>query len=425
MDWFNGAGLGLFIHWDHASQQGLEVSWPMVGRHIIPDEEGDEAFVSVDQYQSSAATFNPTRWDPYALARLARASGFRYAVLTSRHHAGYSMFASKYSDFSSVTSPYGKDIVAGYVDAFRREGLRVGLYYSLSDWHHPDYPSFEDKDRPYEFGAHKRSSPESWQRYREYLKGQLTELLTNYGPMDLVWFDGEWERTADEWGAGELRELVRSLQPDAIVNDRLKGQGDYVTPEQGLPPTTPSGPWEMCMTMSAGWGWQPSDVRYKSARRLAQYLAEVTARGGNLLLNVGPKGDGALPAIAVERLKELGAWVASHGESVIGVEPADPGVQFYGPVTQRGARLYLHLVMRPSEQLVVRGIPVRRLREVTLLGPETPLRYETNLEVHHALDAGKDATGEALIEVPGPTGALHDVVALDFDLDEAGGGVSG
>ena len=418
--WFEGAGLGLFVHWDHASQQGLEISWPLVGRSIVPGVPDPEIGETIASYQSSAATFNPTRWDPAALARLARACGARYVVLTSRHHAGYSMFHTEHSDFSIQHSPYEKDIVREFVDAIRSEGLRVGLYYSLPDWHHSDYPAFEESDKPYRDLECRRPSPEAWQRYIGYLKGQLTELLTNYGPIDLLWFDGEWERTAEEWHASELRELIKTLQPDTIVNDRLPGQGDYVTPEQSLPTVPPDGPWEMCLTMNSGWGWLPADDNYKPARRLAQYLAEVAGRGGNLLLNVSPKGDGTLPGIQVARLKELGGWLATHGESVLGVDRANSRVQFYGPVTRRGSRLYLHLVMRPTGQLVVRGVPVHQIRGVTLLGKEVPLPFETNLEVHDEQHVGDAALGEVLIDAGEATGALHDVVAIDFEPAEPG-----
>ncbi len=413
--WFAGAGLGLFVHWDHASQQGIEISWPLVGKSILPGSAPVEDEVSIAQYQSSATTFDPVRWDPAGLARLARSCGARYVVLTTRHHAGFSMFHSKFSTFSIERSPYRRDIVREFVEAVRAEGLRVGLYYSLPDWAHPNYPPFEEADKPYPRGAYRRPPGQDWALYLEYLRGQLTELLTNYGPIDLVWFDGDWERTAEEWDAPGIRALVRSLQPDAIVNDRLPGQGDYVTPEQALPTEPPAGPWEMCLTMNKGWAWRPADGDYKPARRIARYFAEAAAQGGNLLLNVSPKGDGSLPEVQVARLKELGAWTASHGESVIGVEPPGPGIQFYGPVTRRGSRLYLHLVMRPTDRLALRGVPVWLVRRVWLLGREVDLEYERNVDVQSGPDSPEDALGELLIDAGEPTGALHDVVAIDFD----------
>ena len=413
--WFEGAGLGLFVHWDHASQQGIELSWPLVGKSILPGVPQVEDEVSIAQYQSSAGTFDPVRWDPAGLARLARLCGARYVVLTARHHAGFSMFHTKFSTFSIENSPYRRDIVREFVEAVRAEGLRVGLYYSLSDWAHPNYPRFEETDKPYPRGDYRRPSAKEWELYLGYVKGQITELLTNYGTIDLVWFDGDWERTAEEWDAPGIRALIRSLQTDAIVNDRLPGQGDYVTQEQALPSKRPGGPWEMCLTMNKGWGWRPSDRDYKPACRIARYLAEVAAQGGNLLLNLSPKGDGSLPEVQVARLKELGAWIASHGESVIGGEPAVPPVHFYGPVTRRGSRLYLHLVMRPTDLLTLRGVPIWRIRRVTLLGREVELAYEHNMDVQDGTEAAQDVLGEVLVDAGEPTGALHDVIAIDFD----------
>ena len=231
--WFAGAGLGLFVHWDHASQQGLEISWPLVGGNFaLPQGQS----VTVEQYHSSAATFDPTAWDAAALARLAREAGATYAVLTTKHHSGYAMFHTKLSELSVEHSPFGRDIVREFVDAVRAEGLRVGFYFSLPDWSAPDYPAFTEADKPYRFGySPPVPSPERWDRYLEYLFGQITELLTQYGRIDVLWFDGGWERAAPQWRGRELIDLIHSLQPDILVNDRLPGFGDYETPEQFVP----------------------------------------------------------------------------------------------------------------------------------------------------------------------------------------------
>ena len=425
-DWFTGAGLGVFVHWDHASQQGIEISWPIVGESIIPGRDRPEDEVTVEQYHSSAATFDPTRWNPAAVARLIRASGARYVVFTARHHSGYAMYHTRFSDFSVEHSPYGRDITREFVDAARAEGLRIGVYYSLPDWHHVDYPAFTDADRPYpaehqpQFDPqdatkrHRRPSPEAWARYVTYLRDQLTELLTDYGRVDLLWFDGEWERTADEWHTRELRQLIKSLQPDVIINDRLTDAGDYATPEQGLPSTPPAGPWELCLTMSDAWAYRPSDTAYKSSRTLVEMLIETTSRGGNLLVNVGPRGDGSIPEPETVRLKEIGSWLAGHGESVIGVEP-DPAIEFSGPVTRRAETIYLHLVARPVEAFTVRGVPVGRVRGVRLLGAETSLAFTADRNVHEFVADERARIGELRIEAPEPTGALVDVVAVELE----------
>jgi len=399
------------VHWDHASHQGIEIGWPLVGKSIVTGRPEPEDVVTAAQYQSSAESFNPTSWDPRAVARLARESGARYVVFTVRHHAGYSMYHTKHSDFSIASSPYRGDIAREFFDALREEGLRVGIYYSLLDWHHPDYPAFTDADRPYPGPNYRRPTPEQWERYLDYLRGQLTELLTEYGPIDLLWFDGEWERTEQEWHAAELRELIRSQQPDTVVNDRLPGQGDYRTPEQGMPRRPPPSRWELCLTMSESWGYRASDTEYKSPRTLVGYLCEVAGRGGNLLLNIGPRGDGSLVPTEVATLGEIGGWLASHGESVLGVRPAPPRVDFYGPVTERDGVLYLHLLMRPVEHLVVRNVPTDLMTGVRLLGSGQALSYQVNEEVHQT---DTEQLGELIIAAPEPTGALIDVVAIDL-----------
>ncbi|WP_116947412.1 alpha-L-fucosidase [Jiangella endophytica] len=431
-EWFTGAGLGIFVHWDHASQQGIEISWPLVGRSIIPGVDEPEDPVTVDEYQSSAPTFDPRRWNATELARLAKNAGATYVVFTTRHHAGYSMFHTKHSDFGVEHGPFGRDIVREYADAVRAEGLRVGFYYSLSDWHHPDYPAFTDADRPYPAehwpaagrpenagkpvasDRHRRSTPEQWARYLDHLRGQLTELLTNYGTVDLLWFDGEWERSPEEWDAAGLRRLIKSLQPDVVINERLPGQGDYRTPEQAFPLTAPDGPWELCLTIGQMWGYRPTDTKNKSAHSLAVSLVEVVSRGGNLLLNVGPRGDGSLVEEQAERLDAIGGWLAGHAEAVVGTVPTT-GVDFYGPTTARDGVVYLHLVNRPVEEIVVRGLPVRRVANVRLVGSGAALPYEVAFEVHEVSgDDTAEPLGEIRIPAPDPTGALIDVVAVEF-----------
>lgn len=430
-EWFIGAGFGLFVHWDHASQQGIEISWPLVGRSIIPGSDGVEDSVTVEEYQSTAATFDPVEWDAVALARLAKRAGARYVVFTARHHAGYAMFHTEHSDFGIEHSPFGRDITREFVEAIREEGIRVGIYYSLPDWNHPDYPAFTMEDRPYALehwpaagdpanagtpvadDRHRRATPEQWQRYQQYLRGQLTEILTNYGTIDLLWFDGEWERSEAEWDSAGLRSLIKSLQPDVVINDRLLGQGDYKTPEQGFPVTAPEGPWELCMTIGQMWAWRPGDTKSKSTTSLITTLIEVASRGGNLLLNIGPKGDGSLNESQVRTLEEIGAWMDVHAESVVGVSPT-VGVDYYGPSTARPGTLYLHLVARPIEQVVVRGIPVGRVTGVRLLATGGQLPYEVNLEVHEQPAPGVDPLGELRIPAPRPSGAPIDVIAIDF-----------
>lgn len=414
--WFDEARLGMFVHWDHASQQGLELSWPLVGGvFALPYGQS----VSVEQYHSSAATFDPNGWDPEALARLARQSGMGYVVLTTKHHSGYAMWHTGCSEFSVEHSPYGRDIVAGFVEAVRAEGLRVGLYFSLSDWHHPDYPAFTEADKPYVVGkSPPRPSPEAWGRYLEYMTAQITELLTGYGRIDLLWFDGGWERP--DWGADRLEATIRRLQPEILINDRLPGVGDFATPEQFVPDVAPPGRWETCLTMNHSWGWNPADTDYKSARSLVHTLCEVAGKGGNLLVNVSPRGDGTLPEPQVERLEALGRWMAKNGESIRGSGPGLEPAQFYGPSTARQGRLYLHLLMRPYDTVDVRNMPVRRVAEIRELASGRRLDFSVRTGVIEGLMP--DPRGTITVEVPSELlGEDSTVVAVM--LKEAAGAV--
>ena len=402
--WFDTARFGMFVHWGHVSQQGLELSWPMAGGvKVLPYS----APVPVADYQASAATFAPGPEAPKAWARVARETGMQYAVFTTRHHDGYSMWPSAVSDFHA-----SDDLVGAYVDAFRAEGLRVGLYYSLSDWHHPDYPPLTDEDRPYPFQP-RRSEPEAWDRFVEYLFAQVRELLTGYGPIDVLWFDGGWERSAKEWRSRELRELVRELQPDCLVNDRLPGAGDFDTPEQFVPATPPERTWETCLTMNSSWAWCPADTGYKSSRHLVHTLAEVASRGGNLLLNVSPQGDGSLPDVQLERLADVGRWMATNGQSILGTTPGLEPWQHYGPSTAGAAGTYVHLLARPYDTVTVRGLPIRRVRSVRELASGRELSFETRCTVMDEL-LNPDPVGEVIVDVPAElVGDLATVLALD------------
>lgn len=409
-DWFDRARFGMFVHWDHASQQGLELSWPLVGGiSVLPRCQS----VGVEQYHSSAATFDPQAWDPAALARLAREAGMGYVVLTAKHHSGYAMWHTRCSDFSVEHSPYGRDIVAGFVDAVRAEGLRVGLYFSLSDWHHPDYPAFTEADKPYRLG----SSPphpdaETWDQYLDFMIDQLTELLTNYGQIDLLWFDGGWERP--DWDAQRVESTIRRLQPAIIVNDRLPGVGDFATPEQFVPETAPTGRWETCLTMNESWGWNPEDTQYKSDRRLVHTLCEVTSKSGNLLLNVSPRGDGSLPEEQIRRIESLTHWWRAYGESIAGTSAGLRAAQFYGPSTTAGDTVYLHLLMRPYDTVDVREVPVRRVRSVREVRSGEALLFSTRTGIIESLTP--DPVGTITIEIPDRLlDNLATVVAIDFD----------
>lgn len=410
--WFDRARFGMFVHWGHPSQHGWELSWPLVGGTAALPRCQD---VPAEAYHASASTFAPRRGSPRDWLARAKRCGMQYAVLTTKHHDGFALWDTRASTFSVARGPYGGDLVREFVDAVRAEGLRVGFYYSLSDWHHPDYPPFTDGDRPYRYGLAPRPTPAQWDRYVGFLFAQIEELLTGYGPIDVLWFDGGWERSADAWRSLELERLIRRLQPDVLVNDRLPGVGDFDTPEQFVPPEPPPRRWETCLTMNASWGWNPSDPDYKSARDLVHTLSEVAGRGGNLLLNVSPTGDGSLPPEQVERLDAIAGWMERHAESVVDTAPGLAPWQFYGPSTRRGDRVYLHLPWRPYETITVRGLPIRRVRRVEALGVRAALEWSSRCPVVDQL-FNPDPTGEIVVRVPEAVlDPLSTVVAVDVE----------
>jgi alpha-L-fucosidase len=392
--WFDDARFGMFVHWTHIANRGLELSWPLVGGvDVLPYAKE----VSVEDYYSQALSFCPEPGTPREWMRLAKRAGMGYAVLTTKHHDGFALWPSKHSDFTIAQSAYRGDIVGEYVEAARAEGLRVGMYYSLSDWHHPDYPPFGEDDKPYLRFLGKRS--ETWERYQEALFGQIRELLTDYGKVDLLWFDGQWERTVEEWRAPELAEMIRELQPDILINDRLPGQGDYTTPEQGVPAEVPEGRWETCLTMNGSWGYVPDDNGYKSATEIVHTLCEVAGKGGNLLLNVSPRADGSLPPPQAERLELVGRWMDGHAEAVRGTGPGLEPWQFYGPSSRKDGRVFVHCTWRPYEQVVIRGVRIRRVEGVRELASGRELEFTTRATAEQEL-MNSDPVGEVVVRIP-------------------------
>jgi alpha-L-fucosidase len=415
-DWFDPARFGLFVHWGPWARAGWEASWPLVGGVATLPLCQD---IPAATYHANAAGWQPDPAAPEAWAAAAAAAGMRYAVLTTRHHDGYALWPSRHGNHGVASTAPGVDIVGAFVAACRRHGLKVGLYYSLPDWHHPDYPAFTDAMRPYVFGGYPAATADGWARYQAYLKGQVAELLGNYGRIDMIWFDGAWERPADMWDTAGLESLIRSLQPDILINDRLPGHGDFATPEQFVPAEPPAEPWETCLTMNRSWGFHADDADYKSPAALVHTLCEVAGRGGNLLLNIGPDGNGRIPPPQAERMAEFSRWMGRHGDAIIGTTAGLKPWQFPGPTTLKGQTLYCHLLMQPVAPVSVRGVPVRHLRRVSVLGHAAALPFETRIPVIDEL-MHVDGPGEVLIAVPD---ALRDPVAtvlvLEFDCDPA------
>ena len=406
--WFREAALGIFIHFGHASRRGWELSWQMTGG--VDGQHPAREPVGCDEYFENAFLFNPERFDAAEWADSIAATGATYAVFTTKHHDGFAMYDTQHSDYSITrATPFGRDITRELVEALRARGIRIGLYFSFPDWYHEDYPRMTDATvtKPYKIGSYTRTSSEQWERFRSHMIAQITELLTGYGEISVLWFDGEFEHTAEEWDFAAVRKLVRSLQPNCLVNDRCVGHGDFSTPEQQVPDAAPEGPWEVCLTMNESWGWTVDDHRWKSTPTIiGRFVSTITA-GGNLLLNVGPQGDGTFPQQARDRLAELGRWVEQNREAVYGVGPA-PGamnspVPLGAKTSETGTTIFAYCTLRPWDRLVIGGIPVNRISSVRVLGTGEQLNYEAVPRLPDVHAGLADPQGELEIDLPGAT----------------------
>jgi alpha-L-fucosidase len=329
IQWWREAKFGMFIHWGLYSILGRE-AWAM----------GDED-IPLEEYEPLAKKFKPPAGAPRAWARLARQSGMRYMVFTTKHHEGFCLFASKLTDYCAPKQGPGRDLVREYVEAARSENLRVGFYYSLMDWHHPDW-------------RNAKTDPEARRRFVDYTHGQIRELLSNYGKIDILWYDMPVPLNAAEWRSEEMNEMVLRLQPDILVNNRNWLPGDFLTPEQST--QSAKSDWESCMTINDSWGYLAGDRNWKSAQQLLQNLVECARDGGNYLLDIGPLADGTVPEPAVSRLKTIGAWLARNGEAVYATQRCRFPHGNIGVFTRRGNTLYTIIYFWPGETMVVGGV---------------------------------------------------------------------
>ncbi|MFI6497452.1 alpha-L-fucosidase [Nonomuraea typhae] len=377
---FREQRFGLFIHW------GL---YALAARHewVKQRERLTDA-----AYQPYFDHFDPDLFDPGAWAETAAAAGMRYMVLTTKHHDGFCLWDSALTGYSVAHTPYKKDLVGPIVDAFRARGLGVGFYHSLIDWHHPDFPI--DGLHP-QFGS-EEAPDRDIAKYRQYLHGQVEELLTRYGRIDTMWLDFSYStrrrggrltpggKGAADWDSPALLELVRRLQPGILVNDRLEIPGDFVTPEQFQPPQPPGEVWEACQTLDGSWGYDRDNHDGKPVDLLVRMLVDTVSKDGNLLLNVGPNGRGAFDPRALETLRGIGEWMRLHGRSIYGAGPstftAPPDCRY----TQKGDRLYLHLFAWPYRHVHLPGL-AGRARYAQLLDDASEIRVVT---ADPAVDSG-------------------------------------
>ncbi|MEY2168278.1 MULTISPECIES: alpha-L-fucosidase [unclassified Rhodanobacter] len=359
MQWFADAKFGIFIHWGIYAVDGIDESWSFF-----------DGYVSHDHYMQQLKGFTAADYHPQAWADLIRESGARYAVLTAKHHDGVALWDTAQGLNVVKDTPAKRDLVGPFVQALRKDGIKVGLYFSLIDWSYKDYPGFTKTESRYDAKA----DPARWDRFVTYYQGQLKDLSRRYNP-DLYWFDGDWEHSAEEWHAKQDREMLLARNPMAIINSRLAGYGDYATPEQGVPITPPPQKyWELCLTMNNSWGWQPNDQHFKSANQLIRILADTVGMGGNLLLDIGPRADGTIPQQEVDTLKQIGRWTHKHAEAIYGSQAGIPKDYYAGSSTlsKDGSTLYLFVDGRPNGPVLVKGL-MNRVLHARVVGNGTTL----------------------------------------------------
>lgn len=366
MDWWREARFGLFIHWGlYAIPAG---EWGGATNHAEWIRE--TARIPLEQYDSLLMQFNPQRFNAEEWVSLASEAGMKYIVITSKHHDGFALFDSKVSEFDVMATPFKRDILKELSDACARRGIKLCFYHSIMDWHHPDYLPRRSWEQ------NRSSEGADMNRYIAYMKGQLTELLTQYGDIGVMWFDGEWESTWTHDMAGDLHSFLMQADSSLIVNNRIdKGRqgmaglnregsyyGDFGTPEQEIPATGLEGlDWESCITMNDHWGYNKNDQNWKSSEDLVRKLIDIASKGGNFLLNVGPTSEGVFPDPSVERLKAIGSWMKVNGEAIYGTQASPFEVLPWGRCTRASANgrtlLYLHLFDLPSDgKLLVPGL---------------------------------------------------------------------
>lgn len=386
--WQRQAKFGMFIHWGPYSVAGVEASWPI----LVPNGEISEA-----EYRALPARFNPTQFDPSAWVDLARKAGQRYMVFTTKHHDGFCMFDSQYTDYKITRTPYGRDIVRQLADACHAAQMPLGFYYSPPDMNHPGY---RDTSKPSATNYGGEPERPEWPLYLEYMSLQLHELLTRYGDVVEVWFDAVNANPHDRYDGQRFVDEVRRLQPMALVNNRAGVPGDFVTPEQFIPRAIPVKgirmdspdhseadkqpitvprpedfqPWEACMTINDTWAYRPKDRNFKSADMLIRSMVEIISRGGNFLLDVGPQPDSRIQPEFADRLEAMGKWVHKNAPAIFGTS--------YGPIqgepqfrtTARATSTYVFVMDDSCREVRLKSLP-RKAASVRLVARSKPLPF--------------------------------------------------
>lgn len=378
-EWFRHDRFGMFIHFGIYAIPGRG-EWVMSSLRM-----------EVDEYKKYFDQFDPVDYDPKAWARAAKEAGMKYVVMTAKHHDGFCLFDSKYTDYKATNTKAGRDLVAEYVEAVRAEGLKVGLYFSLIDWSHPDFPKYTDIHSPFYQDEKYKDEQIDFDNYLDYLHKQIEEIVTNYGKLDILWFDFSYEDMAgDKWQAEKIVKMVRTHQPDVVMDNRLETSGesfgsiatanpspyagDFVSSEQILPPEGIKNyagedlPWEMCVTMNNNWGYNPSDKNYKSSMTLIRKLVECVSKNGNMILNVGPDARGNINTESMEILKDFKAWFKKNGQSIYGCTRAEGLAKpEWGYYTQKDKVIYAHIFDQPIGPLPLTGIDREDIDYMTFL----------------------------------------------------------
>jgi alpha-L-fucosidase len=334
MQWWHAAKFGMFIHFGLYSQHARH-EWAM-----------ETEAIPIDEYLPLAAQFNPKPASARAWAKLAKAAGMKYMVLTTKHHEGFCNFDSKLTDYCATKQGPKYDIVREYAEAARAEGLHVGFYYSLMDWHHPD-------------GARCATDEEARKRFVAYTHGLIRELLTNYGKIDILWYDVSWPLDVNGWESERMNKMVFELQPDIIVNNRNHLPGDFSTPEQRIVAETNGRAWESCMTLNDSWGFQRADDNWKSSKTIIRNLITCARDGGNYLLNIGPEPDGSIPPESVRVLTEVGRWMDTNGDTIYKSDICLPRRSNYASFTRTGNTLFMHVHFWPGEDVAISGLTTK------------------------------------------------------------------
>ncbi len=393
--WYREAKFGMFIHWGPYSLASVEASWPIM-------RPSPRWGITEEEYRALPQRFNPVKFDATAWVRLAKDAGQRYMVFTSKHHDGFAMFDSNFTTYKITNTPYKEDIVAALAAAAKKEGMPLGFYYSPPDMNHPGY---RDTSKPSSAGWEGEPARAEWPLYLDYMELQLSELLTKYGDVAIIWFDGLSNQA--KYNGRRFHDLIHRLQPATLINNRIGLPGDYDTPEQFIPKAIPTNKtprmggtdladksvaagvvpkpeefrlWETCVTINGTWGYNKNDTKYKSTQQLIRMLIEVASKGGNFLLNVGPTPEGTIQPEFEERLRGIGAWLKVNGDSIYGTTYGPLQDLSFGRSTQKGNTVYVHVFDWPSGDLEIKGMK-GRVASATLLAGAQPLKFTQSGDV--------------------------------------------